>query len=265
MSFQELIRKKWYEEKFVCVGLDPVVEKIPHHIQKDAIFLFNKAIIDATHDLVCAYKPNSAFYEAEGIEGLQALRRTVYYIKDTYPNIPVILDAKRGDIGNTNDGYVKYAFEFLQADAITIHGYLGQRAMQPFLDRSDKGIFVLARTSNPGAEEFQDLLVDSKQFYKIMSEHVLGLWSKNNNVGIVMGATNPDEILAIRMLFPDSMLLIPGIGAQGGDVEVTVRNARKNFILNSSRGIIYASEKKDFADKAREEVIRLEKEIANYL
>src|SRR3990167_4683448 len=206
---------------------------------------FNRAIIEATRDLVCAYKPNSAFYEAHGYLGMKALQQTIASIHELAPKVPVILDAKRADIGNTNNGYVAAAFDFLKADAITVHPYLGGAALQPFLDRAEKGIIVLCRNSNPDSGEFQNLLVDGEPFYRVVARHVARKWNKNENCGLVVGATFPEELSEVREIVGDMPLLIPGIGAQGGSVETTVPAARdsqgKGMIINSSRAIIFAS------------------------
>ena len=204
----------------LCVGLDSDVRKLPSHLNNipNNQFEFNKAIIDATYDLVCAYKPNSAFYEAAGVEGLQQLKLTIDYLKEKYPQIPVILDAKRADIGNTNEGYVTSSFDWLRADAITLHPYLGKEALQPYLDRKDKGIIILCRTSNPGAGEFQDLSVDGEPLYMHVSKKVAKDWNANENCMLVVGATYPEELAHVRKAVGDMTFLVPGIGAQGGDV-----------------------------------------------
>lgn len=254
----------------LCIGLDPVLNKIPSHIQNqmNPIFAFNKAIIDATADLVCAYKPNSAFYEAYGTEGISQLKLTCDYIRQTHPELFLILDAKRGDIGSTNVGYVQFAFEWLQADAITLHPYLGADAIKPFLERKDKGIIILCRTSNPGAGEFQDLIVENEPLYKRVAAHVVYDWNKHGNCMLVVGATYPQELAEIRAIAGDMTFLVPGIGAQGGDIEKTVKaglNSQKaGMIINSSRGIIFASNGTDFAEKAREETQKLRDEINKY-
>ena len=250
----------------VCVGLDSDVTKLPKGVDQLA---FNKAIIDATHDLVCAYKPNSAFYEALGDEGIRNLKLTCDYINESYPEIPIILDAKRADIGNTNQGYVDFAFNYLSVDAITIQPYMGGEAVQPFLEQSEKGIIVLCRTSNEGSTEFQDLEVDGTPLYKIVAKNVSSNWNKNNNCMLVVGATYPEEIAEVRAIVGDDMwFLIPGVGAQGGDVEKTVNSAKNSeghgMIINSSRGIIFASGNADFAEKAREKTIELRDEINKY-
>lgn len=242
----------------LCVGLDPELGKLPEHLESksDAFFQFNKTIIDATADLVCAYKPNSAFYEALGSEGLDQLKLTTDYIHKNYPDIPVILDAKRADIGNTNNGYISYIFDQLGMDAVTLHPYLGREALEPFLALKDKGLIILCRTSNPGANEFQDLEVSSKPVYQYVAENVVKHWNTNQNCLLVVGATYPKEMKIIREIVgPDMPLLVPGIGAQGGDIKAVMkaglgRNGR-GLIINSARAVIYASRGEDFADAAR--------------
>ncbi len=258
-SFQELIANKWEHQKFVCVGLDPDYSLLPRAVKKpdsieESIVLFNLAIIDATASLICAFKPNTAFYEAYGIEGWSALKKTCDYIKSTYPHMPIILDAKRGDIESTNIGYTKMAFEWLNVDAITIQPYLGQKAVQPFLDYKNKGIIILAKTSNKGSDEFQDLTVARKKLYKYVAEQVVTHWNKNKNCALVVGATYPEELAEVRKIVGEMPILIPGIGAQGGDIKKTVQAGKSKtggMIINSSRGIIYASGKKDFAHAAK--------------
>ena len=250
MNFQQKLDKIVKKNNsLVCVGLDK------------SDFKFNKAIIDSTCDLVCAYKPNSAFYEAYGVEGIGQLKKTCDYLQKKYPEIPIILDAKRADIGSTNEGYVKYAFDWLGADAITLQPYLGSEAIEPFLDRRDKGCIILCRTSNPGAGEFQDLKAGNKPIYIIVAENVVTKWNVNNNCLLVVGATYPKEMKAIRKIAGDMTFLVPGIGAQGGDVKKTVMaglNSKKaGMIINSSRGII-------FAKNPREETIKLRDEINKY-
>ncbi len=268
-TFTSQLQKKWDEGRFVCVGLDSEYGKIPKIVKEGqsvghAILAFNKAIIDATHDLVCAYKANSAFYEAEGVDGINALEQTVQYVKHTYPDIPVILDAKRADIGNTNNGYVTFAFDTLGVDAITVHPYLGKEALSPFLRRKDKGIIVLVRTSNPGAGEFQDAMVHGMPLYEYVARHVVD-WNVNGNVAIVAGATFPQELARIRKIVGTLPILIPGIGTQGGDVEKAVKAGRdeknEGMIVNSSRGIIFASDGPDFARAARRATLTLHDKI----
>jgi orotidine-5'-phosphate decarboxylase len=274
-NFMEMIKDGWDEGKFVCIGLDSEYAKIPDCVKEEsssiprAIFAFNREIVEATKHLVCAYKPNSAFYEAYGEGGISALQQTIAYIKDHVPSIPVILDAKRADIGNTNKGYVDGAFRFMKADAITVHPYLGGEALEPFLSQKDKGIIVLCRTSNPNAGEFQDLVVNGEPLYRFVARRVSTVWNKNGNCAVVVGATYSDELLEVRRIVGDMPILIPGIGAQGGDVEKTVAAGKdsqsKGMIINSSRAIIFASNGKDFAQVAREKTRELNELINLYI
>lgn len=271
MNFQDkldaIINKN---NSLVCVGLDSDYTKLPEHIKsaKYPQFEFNKAIVDATHDLVCAYKPNSAFYETRGAVGIDELKMTFDYINQNYPDIITILDAKRADIGNTNNGYAAFAYDYLGADSITLHPYLGSEAIKPFLDRKDKGAIILCRTSNPGAGEFQDLPIADETLYERVAKHVASSWNINNNCMLVVGATYPEELATIRKITKDMTFLVPGIGAQGGDIEKTVKNGlnSKNagLIISSSRGIIFAANGKDFAEKARLESDKLKNEINKY-
>jgi orotidine-5'-phosphate decarboxylase len=250
----------------VCVGLDSERSKLPKHLDgPDAIFNFNKAIVDATADIVSSYKLNSAFYEAQGPEGLDQARQTIEYIHDKY-DLPIILDAKRADIGNTNNGYVDYAFVYLNADAITLSPYLGSEAIDPFLNQTERGIIVLCRTSNPGSGELQDLLVGDKKLFHVVAEKVRDKWNRNGNCLLVVGATYPQEMKEIRELVGDDMVfLVPGAGAQGGDVEKTVKagmNSKgEGIIMHSSRAIIFASGDEDFADAARAETIKFNDQV----
>ena len=261
-TFIAKLEHGWKQDNFVCVGLDSAYEQLPAKVKsgssiEKAIFVFNRDIIDATHDLVCAYKPNAAFYEAQGIEGFQALIRTIQYIKEIYPYIPVILDAKRADIGTTNLGYVQAAFDIMGVDAITVHPYPGKEALAPFLARKEKGIIVLAKTSNPGAGEFQDLLIGNFQepLYQVVARHVADTWNANGNCALVVGATYPADLKKVRDIIGDMPILIPGIGVQGGEIAATVIASKDSrgwgMIINSSRGIIFASQEDDFAEAAR--------------
>jgi orotidine-5'-phosphate decarboxylase len=271
MSFQNkleaLVEKN---NSLVCVGLDSDIDKLPekfrHH--ENAQSEFNKAIIDATNDLVCCYKPNSAFYESRGAKGINELKLTCDYIKGIYPDIPIILDAKRADIGNTNRGYVKFAYEYLGVDAITLNPYLGQEAIKPFIEIADKGAIILCKTSNPGSEEFQDLSVGEKKLYQIVAEKVAKEWNSAGNCSLVVGATYPEELREVREIVGDMTILVPGIGAQGGDIEKTVKaglNSKKaGLIIHVSRSVLFASSEDDFADKAREETEKLKNEINKY-
>lgn len=273
-SFLDTISALWAEQKFLCVGLDSDLNQLP---AKTNQLDFNKQIIDSTFDLVCAYKLNSAFYEAQGQSGLAALEQTVKYLKQKYPQITVILDAKRGDIGNTNEAYAKAIFDYLGVDATTVNPYLGKEALQPFLKRKDKGILVLVKTSNPGASEFQDLKVydpersrrvDGKPLYEVVAEHAVE-WNENGNLGVVVGATYTEELSKVRKIVGNMPILIPGVGVQGGILEKTVKVAKNSqgagMIINSSRGIIFASSGTDFAQKARYEALKLHKEIQKFL
>src|SRR6266550_6048398 len=274
-TFISKLEHCWKQENFVCVGLDSVYEQLPMKVKsgssiQEALFVFNRDVIDATHDLVCAYKPNAAFYEAQGEAGLRALMRTVYYIRETYPTIPVILDAKRADIGSTNLGYVKAAFDIIGVDAITVHPYLGKEALAPFLARTEKGIIVLAKTSNPGSAEFQNLPVGESQepLYQVVARHVATTWNSNGNCALVVGATYPAELKKVRTIVGDMPILIPGIGAQGGEVAATViagKDSRgRGMIINSSRSILVASQGPDFAQAARKATENLRAEINKY-
>lgn len=253
-NFFSLLRAQWDNGRFLCVGLDPDLAKIPAHITgtpAERIIAFNRAIIDATKDLVCAFKPNPAFYEAEGVEGWKALKETCAYIHEVAPDVPIILDAKRGDIGNTNEGYARMAFDFLQADAMTAQVYQGGEALAPFFARTEKGIILWVKASNAGSTEFQSLSVDGEPLYIHITRRVVHEWNTNGNCCLVVGATFPSELEKIREMTPDMPLLIPGIGAQGGDLEATVKAAKKNMIINASRAVLYASAGEDFAAAAR--------------
>lgn len=253
-----------------CIGLDSDLAKLPAHLLSNpqAQLEFNKAIIDATADLVCCFKINSAFYEAFGADGLEQLRLTSEYLHEKYPNIPLILDAKRADIGNTNNGYVAFAFDYLKVDAITLHPYLGGEALEPFLKIKDKGMIVLCRTSNPGAAEFQDLQSDGMPLYQHVAKTVQK-WNTNNNCSLVVGATYPEEMKTIRELVGDKMVfLVPGIGAQGGDLEATMKAGlgadKRGLIIHSARQVIFASSNDDFAEAARKEAKKLKDDINKY-
>jgi len=260
MKFIEKLKKASQKNNsLLCIGLDTDLDKIPKLLlnEKDPIFCFNKKIIDSTSDLVCAYKPNLAFYEAYGIKGLEALKKTCEYIPK---DIPVILDAKRGDIGNTSKMYARAIFDEFKSDGVTLNPYLGEDSLSPFLGYEDKCSFILCLTSNAGAKDFQLQEVGGKPLYKVVAEKVLS-WNKNGNCGLVVGATYAEQLKEIREIAEDLPILIPGVGAQKGDVELTVKyGTDKNgelAIINSSRGIIYASSDKDFAQSARVEAKRL--------
>lgn len=269
-DFRELLKTKWDEGKFLCVGLDSELEKIPEAAQKEdtrvTIVAFNRAIVDATKDLVCAYKPNPAFYEARGEEGFAALRETIAYILDVALDIPVILDGKRADIVSTNKQYAISAFEYLRADAITVNPYLGAEPLKPFFDREDKGVIVLCHTSNPGARELQNLSVDGgEELYKHVARSAAERWNGKGNCCIMVGATYPEELKEVRNIVGDMPILIAGIGAQDGDLEKTLKNGfdsrNRGLIVNASRSIIFASSGNDFADIARKKARELHERI----
>ncbi len=272
MNFlQKLNRAIETNNSFLCVGLDPDYSKLPSHLKnlQYPLFEFNKQIIDSTHDLVCGYKPNSAFYEAWGHEGIYQLKLTFDYLHQKYPHIPTILDAKRADIGNTNLGYIQFAFEYLGVDSITLNPYLGKEAMQPFLSYKNRGLFFLCKSSNPGSGEFQDITIGERKLYQIIAQQVSQNWNQNNNCLLVVGATYPRELADIRQLLPNMTFLIPGVGSQGGDIQQTVNAAKnsdgKGFIINSSRNIIFASNEKDFAQAARQRAIEVRDSINSCL
>jgi orotidine-5'-phosphate decarboxylase len=269
MTFIETIEAAWRKNNsLVCVGLDTDAQKIPNRLRtvEKPLLAFNKAIVDATADLVCAYKPQIAYYAAVGAE--DDLKDTIAFIHKKYPGVPVILDAKRGDIGATAEMYAKEVFDRYEADAVTVNPYMGGDTLKPYLDRKDKGVVILCRTSNPGAVDIQDLEVNGEKLYRIVAAKAVGQWNENGNALLVVGATYPKELKEIRAICGDMPLLVPGIGAQGGDVEQAVVNGKdKNgagMIINSSRGIIYAGKGDDFADAAREATIALRDEINRY-
>jgi orotidine-5'-phosphate decarboxylase len=254
----------------LCIGLDPDFSKLPESIKiKDnPQFEFNKAIIDATHDLACVFKPNPAFYESRGDRGVRELKMTCDYIHDTYPKIPVLVDAKRGDIGNTNNGYAEYVFDYLNADAMTVMPYLGIESLAPYFAHTDKGIIVGCHSSNPGSREFQELDIDGKKLYEIVAERLVDQYEDNPNCMMFMGATYPKQLTNIRKIVGDMTLLVPGVGAQGGSVETFVKAGKNSnnagLMINVSRGIIFASSGIDFAEKARSEAEKLKNEINLY-
>lgn len=255
----------------LCVGLDPDMGKLPTHIQGEngAFVKFCNAIVDATAESVCAFKPNSAFFEARGAEGLEELKQVCDYIRRNHPDIPIILDFKRGDIGNTNNYYVELAFTYLGVDAVTIQPYMGREAVQAFLDHADKGVIVLCRTSNSGSGELQDLEVNGRKLYLQVAENVAKDWNKYGNCLLVVGATYPEEMGEVRAVVGDDIVfLVPGIGAQGGDVAATVEaganNAGRGLIINSARDILYQSVGKDFAEAAGARARAVRDEINQY-
>jgi len=254
MTTQELVAQIKKKKSFLCIGLDVDLDKIPSHLLKDEdpIFAFNKAIIDATHHFCVAYKPNTAFYEAYGLKGWKSLEKTINYLNQTYPEIFTIADAKRGDIGNTSAMYAKAFFEDLAFDSVTVAPYMGKDSIEPFLAFKDKHTIMLALTSNEGAFDFQTKKIDAKEVYK----HVLETskdWENSENLMYVVGATKAEYFKEIRKIVPNSFLLVPGIGAQGGNLQdVCKYGLTKNIglLINSSRGIIYASKDLNFAKDA---------------
>jgi len=271
MNFLEkLLNAARTNRSLLCIGLDPDPELMPW----GDVAEFNRAIIDATQDLVCAYKPNLAFYEVLGVDGLKALEKTVDYIP---ADIPVIGDAKRGDIGSTARAYARALFETLGFDAATVNPYLGYDSLEPFIEYREKGVFILCRTSNAGSAHFQDLLLceksakageGEKPLFEVVAQRARE-WNTFGNVGLVVGATYPEELRRVRQLCPQMPLLIPGIGAQGGDLASAVRygvdDQGEKAIISSSRQIIYASKGKDFAEAARGAALELRDEINRYL
>ena len=256
MTFMSKLRAAWKRnDSLVCVGLDPEPARFPAQIKDGPapIFQFNKAIIDATAHLVCAYKPQIAHYAACDAE--HQLERTIEYIRQKHPDIPVILDSKRGDVGNTAARYAAEAFERYEADAVTVNPYLGTDSLEPFLQYADRGVIVLCRTSNPGARDLQDLDVGGRPLYQKVAEMAAARWNANGNCALVVGATYPAELAEVRALVGDMPLLVPGVGAQGGDVEAVVKNGctrdGTGLMISSSRAILYASSGEDFAVAAR--------------
>jgi orotidine-5'-phosphate decarboxylase len=266
IGFIARLRAAWdVQDSLACVGLDPLIERLPAHIAAHAspIFHFNKAIIDATADLVCAYKPQFAHYAA--CEAEDQLERTIEYIHRAHPGIPVILDAKRGDVGSTAERYAIEAFERYGADAVTVNPYLGGDSLEPFLRYADRGVLVLCRTSNPGAVDLQDLDVGGRKLFTVVAELAATRWNSRGNCLLVVGATYPQELAAVRAITGDMPFLLPGAGAQGADIGAAVAAGQsadgRGLIVSSSRGIIHASSGVDFAAAARAATIVLRDEI----
>jgi orotidine-5'-phosphate decarboxylase len=265
-KFITQLERSWdSSDSLVCVGLDPEIERFPEQIadQASPIFQFNKAIVDATADLVCAYKPQFAHYAA--YEAEDQLERTIDYIHRSYPGIPVILDSKRGDVGNTAERYAIEAFERYHADAVTVSPYLGGDSLEPFLEYEDKGVIILCRTSNPGAGEVQDLEIGGRKLFHVIAELASRRWNSRGNCLLVVGATYPRELTEVREIVGNMPFLVPGVGAQGGDVPQAVQNgqtaAGTGLVISSSRGILYASSGENFASAAREATQRLRDQI----
>jgi orotidine-5'-phosphate decarboxylase len=290
-TFTERLRRRWQEARtLLCVGLDGEIERMPEQFRRGldpgepngnsaderqrrieaALTEYHTAIVEATADLVCAYKPNIAFYEQHGPAGLRALIAIIAYIQKKYPEIPVLLDAKRGDIGSTSQAYARALFDVYGADAVTAQPYLGYDALEPFLSRADRGVFILCRTSNPGASELQDLSVgitndEAEPLYLRVARQVAHEWNANGNCGLVVGATYPEELRHVRDIVGDLPILAPGVGAQGGDLEATVRagvdSVGQGLLISVSRAILYASSGHDFASAARRQAGWLRMEI----
>ncbi|MBB1059081.1 orotidine-5'-phosphate decarboxylase [Marilutibacter spongiae] len=256
MSFMHTLRTRWQQaDSLVCVGLDPEPSKFPARFaaDDDAVFHFCRDIVDATAEYVCCFKPQIAHFAALGAES--ALTRLIAHVHARHPGIPVILDSKRGDIGSTARHYADEAFVRHAADAVTVNPYLGRDSVQPFLDHADKGVVVLCRTSNPGAGDLQDLMVDGRPLYQHVAETVARDWNGHGNCALVVGATWPGQLRDVRAIVGDAVpFLVPGVGAQGGDAAAVVKNARNaegtGLIVSSSRAVLYASKGDDYAEAA---------------
>ena len=269
MTTQQLVQQIILKKSFLCIGLDVDVNKIPEHLLEleDPIFEFNKSIIDATHDLCVSYKPNLAFYEANGLKGWQSLQKTIEYLNTNYPKVFTIADAKRGDIGNTSTMYAKAFLSDLNFDSITIAPYMGKDSVEPFLAFENKYAIMLVLTSNEGAFDFQTKNTEGTELYKVVLETSKG-WKNSQNLMYVVGATKAEYFTEIRKIVPNSFLLVPGIGAQGGSLQDVCKyglNQSIGLLVSSSRGIIYASAEIDFAAKAREETLKIQQEMAEIL
>ena len=269
MAFRKKLEACWQSSNsLLCVGLDPSWARLPEHLKTDdePIFNFCKDIVDATHDAVCALKPQIAYFASLGAE--EQLEKTLNYVRETYPHIPIILDSKRGDIGSTAEMYAAEAFDRYHADAITVNPYMGQDSAQPYLDRKDKGVILLCRTSNAGAGDIQDLLVEGQPVYEHIANMITQKWDTNNNCCLVVGATWPEQMAKLRDIAKDMPFLVPGVGAQGGDIEALVKAGQTangtGLMVNSSRAVIYASDGKNFAGAAREVAIKTRDTINLY-
>ena len=269
MTYDQLFEQIKKKKSFLCVGLDSDIAKIPSHLlgEEDPVFAFNKAIVDATAEVAIAYKPNIAFYECRGVEGWRSLEKTVAYIKENYPEIFTIADAKRGDIGNTSQMYAKAFLETLDFDAITVAPYMGEDSVTPFLQYEGKWVVLLALTSNKGAFDFQFFEQEGERLY----ERVLRKsqeWGNDRNMMYVVGATKADMLEGIRKIVPEHFLLVPGVGAQGGSLEEVAKYGMNNhcgLIVNSSRGIIFADKTENFARRAGEEARKLQADMERLL
>lgn len=269
MNKQQLIDQIHQKKSFLCVGLDTDINKIPQELLalEDPVFEFNKQIINKTAEFAVAYKPNTAFYEVYGAKGWQSLERTIQYIKVNFPDIFIIADAKRGDIGNTSANYAKAFFNTLNADALTVAPYMGKDSVEPFLGFEDKWVILLALTSNKGSQDFQYLNVGERMLHQQVLQTAT-TWASSEKMMFVVGATHPEELGEIRKMLPDYFFLVPGVGAQGGDLQTVAKyglNKECGLLVNSSRGIIYASNGFDFADRAAEEAQKLQRQMAALL
>ena len=269
MNTQKLVAEIRRKKSFLCVGLDVDIDKIPKHLleEDDPIFAFNKAIIDATQEYAVSFKPNIAFYEAYGLEGWKSLEKTIAYINEKYPEIFTIADAKRGDIGNTSTRYAEAFLRNLNFDSITVAPYMGKNSIEPFLAFTDKHTILLAYTSNKGSDDFQNLEVEGMPLHLKVIETSKS-WKNSENLMYVVGATKADSLRAIREQVPNSFLLVPGVGAQGGSLKEVCENALTDevgLLINSSRGIIYASQGTDFAEAAKTEAKKLQQQMKGFL
>lgn len=255
-------------QSLLCVGLDPDISQFPDNVLREQwpIFTFNRAIIEATHDLVCAYKPQIAFYAAQRAE--DQLEMTIEFIKEHFPHIPVILDAKRGDVGSTAQQYAIEAFDRYKADAVTVNPYLGLDSLQPFLDYKDKGVIVLCHTSNKGSKDIQELHVNDIFLYEKVAMLAARHWNEHQNIALVIGGTYPQALSKIRALIGDMLLLVPGVGAQGASIEHVVTHGKTidggGLIISASRSILYASHQSDFATASRAVALSLRNEMNQY-
>lgn len=270
MTFLEKLNKAIDKNNsLLCVGLDPDPEKLPNvnFDKREPFFDFCRQIVDATKNVVSCYKPNSAFYEALGASGIQQLKDICEYIRQVAPDIPILLDCKRGDIGNTNNFYAQFAFEYLGVDALTLQPYQGGDALEAYFEYKDKGIFILVKTSNPGSNEFQNLEINGRPLYEYVTEKSVKDWNKYGNVYVVAGATYPKELARIREMVGEAPILVPGVGAQGGDVEAMLQaglRGDRGLIINASRKILYASNDEDFVKAAMVEATELRDQFNKY-
>lgn len=271
MSFHDKLENIVQDKNtLLCIGLDSDFDKLPQHLKtvENPLFEFNKAIIDSTQDLVCAYKINSAFYEAQGDGGIRQLKMTCDYLRTMYPTIPIILDFKRGDVSHTNLGYVKFAYDYLGVDAVTLNPYMGSDALRSFLNIGDKGCIFICKTSNEGSGEIQNLMVGEEALYRVIARKAAIEWNQAGNCYLVMGATHPEELTEIRSIVHDLTLLIPGVGTQGGSLEQIVKagvnSKNRGLIISMSRNIIFVSDDEFFAKNARKAAESIRNDINTY-